>query len=179
MPAARSPSSRLHQHDDRQFAVSPRSRNTAGWLKTNLARFTSMLQGQPNLSTVGTKLPPTSSPRHAQQASSTDAARGRAPLSQLWQVCRRSPQRVSRASWSWRRFRRPVRCRKRRIQSTSWAQGMRIGSDLLDATPRSLMDAADRFRGSDQGGDRTRLSARFRSGAFDFLDQLSAPSASC
>ena len=42
-----------HQHDDRQPAPDDRRNTEQDWLKTNLARFTSMLQGQRDLATVG------------------------------------------------------------------------------------------------------------------------------
>jgi len=45
-----------HQYHDREFAAHDGSQYRQDWLKTNLARFTNMLQGQRDLSTVGRML---------------------------------------------------------------------------------------------------------------------------
>ena len=46
----------LHQYDDRQPPSTTERNTEQDWLKTNLARFTSMLQGQRDLATVGSTL---------------------------------------------------------------------------------------------------------------------------
>ena len=45
-----------HQHDDRQFAPDHGAQYEQDWLKTNLAKFINMLQGQRDLVTVGRML---------------------------------------------------------------------------------------------------------------------------
>ena len=147
-------------------------RNTEqDWLKTNLARFTSMLQGQRDLTTVGSMLlselvPLVERPsgRHL-----PDGYRERGPAQapgQLRAIARMAALHQCRA---WRRLRRSMRCRQaphhgdRRATKT-----VRVSIRLFyEAVPQKPRCAAGHVRGASQSGHCSRLSSQLRRGASD------------
>ena len=146
-------------------------RNTEqDWLKTNLARFTGMLQGQRDLATVGRMLLSELAPLvNAQQGviyqmEAEESAEHGAALG----LCRRRTRRTSPTSASWRRAGRTVRGGEAAHADHRLAGQHRsdpLGLVRGGAAKRDR--AAGAFRGSRQGGDRTGLAEhlhRFASG---------------
>ena len=140
--------------------------NEQDWLKTNLARFTGMLQGQRDLGTVG---------QHA--AVRAGAAGQRAAGRHLPAGGRR--RRCTCACWRATPTRRTqptrARCRWARASSASApstsgascvttcpSDTVAVGPVFFDALPRSVVVFPVRVRGQDQGGAGARLARRVR-----------------
>ena len=149
-------------------------RNTEqDWLKTNLARFTSMLQGQRDLATVGTQaaLRAGAARQRPSGADLPDGDRGRGDAAPQ-AAGRATPTTIAAAI---RRGLRSARASSARAPSRSAASTSPIfrptrcpiGSVLLEAHAAQPPGVPDHVRGPDQGGDRARLAARFRSRAPD------------
>ena len=148
-------------------------RNTEqDWLKTNLARFTSMLQGQRDLATVGTKLLSELVPLvNAHQGliyQMVSEGEDNAYLKLLAKYAddhrNGYPARMDLGDG----LIGQSAVEKRRIHVSNLPPDtVRIGAALLDADAPQPPRVPDRVRGADQGGDRARLAARLRSGASD------------
>ncbi len=140
------------------------------WLKTNLARFTSMLQGQRDLATVGTKLLSELVPLvNAHQGliyQMVPEAEGTPHLKLLAKYAddhrNGHPSRLTLGDG----LIGQCAIEKRRIHVTNIPPDtVRIGTGLIEAVPRSLVVLPVALRGPDQGRDRARLAARVRSRA--------------
>ena len=148
------------------------------WLKTNLAKFTGMLQGQRELNTVGQMLLTELAPLvNAQQGTIYHLDRRATTTPQLQLLVELCAQRraagrdasaSARASSASARWRRSASCSPtcRRISS-------RISSSLGEAPHVEHRRAARALRGADQGGHRAGLAAdRSRAAHLAFLDLL-------
>ena len=148
-------------------------RNTEqDWLKTNLARFTSMLQGQRDLATVGTRLLSELVPLvNAHQGliyQMVTEAEGSHHLQAAGQVRGRPPQRLSHAIGSRRRADRAKRARE--AAHSRHRHSRRHGAHRLRAAGGRAAQPSrlpHHLRGPDQGRHRARLAARFRPRAPD------------
>ena len=139
-------------------------RNTEqDWLKTNLAKFTNMLQGQRDLATVGRLLLSELTPLvNAQlgviyQVTSEDSAEPAAAVG----LCRRRPQRTSRAAQHRPGTGRPMRRRQAPHADQRNADARR--PDRIGAVQGGSAQhrrAAGAVRKSGQGGHRARLAQR-------------------
>ena len=144
-------------------------RNTEqDWLKTNLARFTNMLQGQRDLATVGRMLLSELAPlvecaerRHLSgrtEATAEPEAAGR--------LCRRAAPRPSGAAGDGRGPDRPVR-RRRPAHADHRHAGQR-GADQLRPVQGPAAQrhrAAGAVRGAGEGGDRTGVGGQLHRSA--------------
>ena len=137
-------------------------RNTEqDWLKTNLARFTGMLQGQRDLATVGrmllSELTPLVNAHQGviYQMEGTDDAR--APAAR--RLRRRRPERPSPArSRVGEGLLGQCAAEKRRILITDLPPDtVPISSGLFQAVPRNVIVLPGAVRGRGQGGDRAGL----------------------
>jgi hypothetical protein len=148
------------------------------WLKTNLARFTGMLQGQRELSTVGKMLLSELAPLvNAHQGSIYHSSLRRRRQHQLswccWPATRRPAACRCRPSWPRRGPGRPVRAGEPPHPAAGRAD--RLRHHQLQPGPGRAGQrrrAAGAVREPDQGGDRAGLAAPFTPINLNFLDQL-------
>ncbi len=145
-------------------------RNTdQDWLKTNLARFTGMLQGQRDLATVGSVLLSELVPlvRGHQGVIYQMVTDGSLAPEAARQVRRSSRARLSRRrSSSATASSASARVEKRRILITDIPENaVRVGAVAGRGAAAQHRRAARHLRGSPEGGDRRCLAARLRPGA--------------
>ena len=138
-------------------------RNTEqDWLKTNLARFTGMLQGQRDLATVGQMLLSELVPlvnAHQGVIYQMDAEIAAAEAAR--QLRRRARQPVSVGAAPRRGLRRPVRAATAPHPGHRRAARHRAGRlGLLPGAAAQRRRVPGALRGPDQGGDRARLAQR-------------------
>ena len=113
------------------------------WLKTNLAKFTNMLQGQRDLTTVGRMLLSELAPLVSAQCGAIyqmDLSNGRPHLAMLASYARADEPRRSCPVWHWASG-WSVNARSRKAASCSRTfprDYMRISSSLGEAPPRNL-----------------------------------------
>ena len=147
------------------------------WLKTNLAKFSRMLQGQRDLLTVGrlilSELAPVVSAQHA-VFYILDASRGAAAAVAAGQLRlqgperRRQPARSSARGWS-----ASARSRSRRSCSSNVPPDyIRIASGLGDAAPQNIIVLPVIFEGQVKGVLELASFERFNPTHQAFLDQL-------
>ena len=137
--------------------------NEQDWLKTNLARFTGLLQGQRDLATVGrtllTELVPAG--RGASGPHLPDGHRRRRPSPASGELRERAQRRaIPRSSTLGDGFLGQCAVDKRRILITKVpSDTVPVGSALFQALPKSLVVFPVLFEGADQGGAGARVPA--------------------
>jgi HAMP domain-containing protein/CheY-like chemotaxis protein len=148
------------------------------WLKTNLARFTGMLQGQRDLTTVGAKLLSELVPLvNAQQGLiyqmlPDETERPHLKLLAKYADDHRTgfPRRLELGDG----FIGQCALEKRRIHVKDLGTDIRIGSDLIDVPPRSLMVLPIAFEDQIKAVIALASLHEFDPAHLTFLDQLTA-----
>ena len=146
------------------------------WLKTNLAKFTGMLQGQRELKTVGQMLLSELAPlvnAHQGTIYHLDGPRRRAELKLLSSYAHIGRCERLRTHIPWRGPARPVRGRKEAHSADRRPAGFHHHLVQPREGPAGQHHrAAGAVRGADQGGHRTGLAATLHRGQCHFLEQL-------
>ena len=145
------------------------------WLKTNLARFTSMLQGQRDLTTVGRMLLSELAPLvGAQRRDLSDGLEQRRRPHLMMLASYAVPRARQRRIRARRGTGRSMRAREKAASCsrTSRAITSAISSGLGEAPPRNIVVLPVLFEGGDKGGHRAGVLERFTSTHLTFLAQL-------